>query len=201
MQYISILWLLCNNAVRRSWDIDGWALAAFIAGIVLFTLLAASIWGWSKTAVVSLEIDKSGVHCRYCTVSHVDRDDLHYRSIQQVDECASEDPGTSFGSLYSFVFWLVRLIAFLQADGRYTKFSWYKLYRQFPVKQPVSVLVTALALASFIYLLFDINTRTVLLSLLHFVLVTVLAEYLSRFSETKAVEYEKSRKTGCDPRG
>jgi len=177
---------------RRSWDIDGWALAAFIAGIVLFTLLAASIWGlvqngrlslWKSTKAEFIAVTVLSVMLIamiFITVRFSRWMNVPLRILV-----------LPLAAYILFVFWLVRLIAFLQADSRYTKFSWYKFYRQFPVKQPVSVLVTALALASFIYLLFDINTRTVLLSLLHFVLVTVLAEYLSRFSETKAVEYEK----------
>ncbi len=52
-----------------------------------------------------------------------------------------------------FAFWLVRLIVFLQTGKKYKKISWYKFYKQFPIKQPVSVFVTCISLMSFIYLL------------------------------------------------
>jgi signal transduction histidine kinase len=90
-----------------------------------------------------------------------------------------------------FAFWLVRLIAFLQTGKKYEKISWYKFYKQFPINQPVSVFVTFLSLVSFTYLFFDFNTGTVLLSLFLFALATALAEYLSRFSETRAAQFEK----------
>ncbi len=38
---------------------------------------------------------------------------------------------------------------------------------------------------------FDINAGTIFLTLSHFVLATVLAEYLSRFSEARAAQFEK----------
>src|SRR5690606_13826786 len=96
-----------------------------------------------------------------------------------------------FAAYILSVFWFVRLTAFLQTGGRYRKFPWYKFYFRVPINQSISVFATILLLMSPVYLLLDFSIGTCILTISHFALVTVLAEYLSRFSENMAARFEK----------
>ena len=178
--------------LKMSWDIDGWATAAFISGIVLLPMLAVSIWIQVKngrlvlwrstkpefiiiTVLVTALIAMIYYFVRYDRFMH-----LVLRILI-----------LPFAAYILTVFWLARLAAFLQTGGKYRRFSWYKFYMRFPINQPISVFVTGLLLMSPVYLLLDLSIGTYILALSHFALVTALAEYLSRYSETMADRFEK----------
>ncbi len=177
---------------NMSWDFGNWAIAALVSGVVLFALLAASIWTlvkngrlslWKSTITEFIVVTSIVVILLGIIFVIVRYGRLLYASLRIMV--------FPLAAYILFMFWLVRLIVFLQKGDKYKKISWYKFYTQFPVRQPVSVFITFLSLMSFIYLLFGINISTVVLTLFHLALVTALAEYLSRFSETRAAEFEK----------
>lgn len=175
-----------------SWDFDRWEAATFVAGIVLFALLAASIWLlvkngrlslWRST-IIEFVVVTVIIFIMLAMIFVI----VRYGRLLNASVRITVFPLAAY---ILFMFWLVRLIVFLQTGDKYRKLSWYKFYKQFPINQPISVFVTFLLLMSFAYLLLDVNISMVVLTLFHFTLVTALAEYLSRFSETKAAEFEK----------
>ncbi len=200
--YCCAFLLVCNSVrsfryyatelFHRSFDFGELAVVVFIAGIFLFALLAASIWILTENGRLKLwkstKLEFIVVTVLIFSMITMIFFIVRYGRLLNYSMRILAFPVTAY---ILFIFWFVRLIAFLQAGNKYRKMSWYKFYKQFPIKQPVSVFFTFLSLMSFIYLLFDINVGTALLTLSHFALVTVLAEHLSRFSETRAAQFEK----------
>lgn len=178
--------------LKMSWDIDGWATAAFISGIVLLPMLAASIWIQVKSGRLFLWRSTKPeffivtvlVTVLVAMICYLVRYDRTMHLILRILVLP-------FAAYILTVFWLARLAAFLQKGSKYRKFSWYKFYMRFPINQPISVFVTGLLLMSPVYLLLDLSIGTYILALSHFALVTALAEYLSRYSETMAARFEK----------
>ncbi len=181
-----------KELIGRSFNYEDWAAAAVLSGIVLFALLVGSMWIlaengrltlWKSTKtefIVVTILIASFITSIFIIVRFSRLMNLPLRIL-----------AFPLAAYILTVFWIVRLIVFLQADKKFKKISWYKFYKQFPIKQPVSVFVTFLSLMSLAYLLIGVNTATVFLSLSHFAFATALAEYLSRFSETRAAQFEK----------
>ena len=178
--------------LQVSWDADSWATVAFVSGVVLLPIFAASIWiqvkngrlvPWrsSKPEFIIITVL---VTLLIAIIYNLVRYDRFMNLILRILVLP-------FAAYILTVFWFVRLTAFLQTGGRYKKSSWYKFYMRFPINQPISVFVTGLLLMSPVYLLLDLNTGTFILAIFHFALVTALAEYLSKFSETMAARFEK----------
>jgi signal transduction histidine kinase len=177
---------------QRDLDFDSWAAVAFASGIVLFVLLAASIWIMAengrlvlwKSTKLEFGIVTFLIFIMIIMIFFIVRFGTLINRLLRI-------LAFPLAAYILFMFWLIRLTAFLQTGNRYMKISWYKFYKQFPIRQPISALMTFLLLTSFIYLFYDINTGEIILTIFHFALVTALAELLSRFSETKAAEFEK----------
>lgn len=177
---------------KWSLDFNSLGAAAFASGIVLSVLLIAAIWIMVKNGRLKLW-RSSKIEFLVITIIICSMITMIYIAVRfgRLMDTFMRILAFPLAAYLLFVFWLVRLIVFLQAEDRYKKFSWYKFYRQFPVNRPISLLMTCLLLMSFIYLMLGITTDTIVLTLLHFSLATALAEYLSRFSEAKAAEFEK----------
>ncbi len=177
---------------QRSFDLGEWTAATFVLGIVLFALLAASIWILNENGRLKLwkssKLEFIVVSVLIFSMTTMIFIIVRYGRLMNTLLRIIAFPLAAY---ILFAFWLIRLIVFLQTGGKYKKMSWYKFYKQFPIKQPVSVFVTILSLMSFIYLLFNINVGTIFLTLAQFALVTALAEHLSRFSEIRAAQFEK----------
>jgi len=173
-------------------DFSDWASTAVLSGIVLFVLLAASIWTLNQNGRLTIRRSTKSafIVVTIMIFSSITIISIIVRFGRQL-ALPLRIMLLPLAAYILFVFWLVRLVVFIQTGGRYKKLSWYKFCRQFPIGQPVFAFVTFLLLMSLTYFLLGINLGTILLALSHFAVVTALAEYLSRFSEARAAEFEK----------
>lgn len=95
------------------------------------------------------------------------------------------------------MFWLYAGIYHLQKSGSAKSIPWIQFYKQFPIHDPIGLLMSLLLSSGILLFLFEVlvvNERRagyIFLSFLLVVLLTILASSLSKFAKIRSDEYEK----------